>query len=141
MLQAHGTAVEADLQRFYGVDLRWLLDGSRRLSWRRLSVLLRHLPRDAATTQQMLGEVARWGTVEHLLAALLDAAHTGNWLAVRVAGGKAPKPTPVRRPGDVPDDDARTVIAPARPRTPDEIAAIFAAAGESTQLTVTDPRR
>lgn len=43
--------MEADLLRFYGVDVRdrWHPDRRRRLTLRRIHVLLRHLPHDAAT--------------------------------------------------------------------------------------------
>jgi len=53
--------VEADLLRFYGVDL---LDAHRgRLSRRRLRVLIQHLPRDAALVRALHGDEAEWGLI------------------------------------------------------------------------------
>jgi hypothetical protein len=46
LLRAHSDALEADLQRFYGVDLGDLWRG--RLSLRRLSALVRYLPPGSA---------------------------------------------------------------------------------------------
>lgn len=42
LLRDHADAVEADLQRFYGLDIA---DHPARLSTRRLLVLVRHIPR------------------------------------------------------------------------------------------------
>lgn len=61
--------MEADLQRWYGLDIRdrWHPDPFRRLTLRRISVLLRHLPPEAAVLRiDRTGPV--WGPVEGLLA-------------------------------------------------------------------------
>jgi hypothetical protein len=50
-LRAHPEAVEADLHRYYQIDLadHWRrVDGRRALSLRKLRVLIRHLPTDSA---------------------------------------------------------------------------------------------
>jgi len=52
----HAEALEADLLHHYGVDL---LDWHRgRLSTRRLSVLIRYLPRDSEVNRELHGEAA-----------------------------------------------------------------------------------
>jgi hypothetical protein len=116
--------VEADLLRFYGVDL---LDYHRgRLTARRLRVLIRHLPKDAALVRAVRGEDVDWGLTEHLLAAAVDQLAAGNWMfaAVHTAEGADPpeRPEPVPRPG-------LDVGAAAPAATPDQIAAFF---GQST---------
>jgi len=113
--------VEADLLRFYGVDL---LDYHRgRLTARRLRVLIQHLPRDAALVRAVHGEDAGWGLTEHLLAAAVDHLAAGNWMfaAVHTAedGDPPERPEPVRRPGlDVVDAGVPAA-------TPAQIAAFF----------------
>jgi hypothetical protein len=112
--------VEADLLRYYGVDL---LDRYRgRLSARRLRVLIEHLPRDAALVRALHGEDAQWGLPEHLLAATVDQLAVGNWLfasAHTPENGTAPeRPAPVARPGlDEPE--------PTESASPAELAAFF----------------
>jgi len=122
--------VEADLLRFYGVDL---LDYHRgRLSARRLRVLIQHLPREAALVRAVRGEAAEWGLAEHLLATAVDQLAAGNWLftAAHTAEDRDPpqRPEPVPRPGldgagaDTTGADS-TRADPAA--TPAEIAAFF----------------
>jgi hypothetical protein len=113
--------VEADLLRFYGVDL---LDYHRgRLTARRLRVLIRHLPRDAALVRAVRGEDVDWGLAEHLLAAAVDQLAAGNWMfaAAHTADGADPpeRPEPVPRPG--------VEVAP--PATPEQLTVFF---GQST---------
>lgn len=84
--------------RFYGVDLFDL--GSPWLSMRRLIVLLDHLPRESATVRAVVGDRARWGDTEHLLADLIDVAHWQMWQFSSAHSKKRPKrPKPIRRPG------------------------------------------
>lgn len=89
--------MEADLLRFYGLDLWAELTGPR-LRWGRLRVLLGHLPRDAATVRAQAGEQALWGPAEQLLALAVDALHVANWQRSdpKKAGNTPPKriPTP-----------------------------------------------
>ncbi|KOG89517.1 hypothetical protein [Streptomyces varsoviensis] len=82
-----------------------LLDWHRgRLSSRRLSVLVRQLPRDSAVNRELHGEVTEWGTAEHLLAAITDHLAAANWMTIAMNGeeGSDPPdyPEPVPRPGD-----------------------------------------
>lgn len=65
--------MEADLLRYYHVDLDDLWTG--RMTIRKFSVLVKHLPRDSATTSA-LDETARW-TIEAVLLADLYHAWTG----------------------------------------------------------------
>lgn len=114
--------MEADLLRFYGVDL---LDYHRgRLTPRRLRVLIRHLPREAALVRALRGEESEWGLTEHLLAAAVDQLAAGNWLfaTVHTPQDRDPpeRPEPVPRPGV---DTATEAEPPAA--TPAQIAAFF----------------
>jgi hypothetical protein len=95
LVERHGEAVEADLQRFYRIRLADLAAG--RLSWRRFGVLVRHLPLDSATALAVNGDAAAWGITEHLLAAAVDALNAANWQ--RAGDKKLPRPKPIPRPG------------------------------------------
>lgn len=111
--------MEADLLRYYGVDL---LDYHRgTLSARRVRVLIEHLPRDAALVRALHGETAEWGLTEHLLAATVDQLAVSNWLFVsanRDEHADPPeRPSPVPRPGI---EEEEPVAA-----SPDQIAAFF----------------
>lgn len=67
--------MESDLQRYFHVDYRdrWRFDdsGRRRLTLRRLSVLLRHLPPAASTVLATGG--SGWTLTDYLLADLFHA--------------------------------------------------------------------
>jgi hypothetical protein len=72
LLRQHAGAVEADLQRFYGIDYRdrWRRDGDgrRRLTLRRLFVLVRHLPEsDSAVAAELRKHRPYWSLEAHLL--------------------------------------------------------------------------
>jgi hypothetical protein len=72
VLRDHRDEVEADLQRFYGLDLAGLYRGELRL--RRLSVLLRLLPMDAATVRALTPADGRdWDVDTYLIADLYHA--------------------------------------------------------------------
>jgi hypothetical protein len=93
--------VEADLLRFYGVDL---LDHYRgRLTARRLRVLIQHLPVESALVRALHGEEAQWGLTEHLLASAVDQLAAGTWMFATVHtpedGSPPRRPEPVPRPG------------------------------------------
>jgi hypothetical protein len=99
VLAEHGEAIEADLLRWYHVDILDL--GTERLSWRRLNSLIRHLPRDSAFVRAMLDERARWGEAEHLLAAVVDAIQAGNWLLASAhSKHRVQRPKRILRPGE-----------------------------------------
>lgn len=66
----HEGAVEADLQRFYGIDYRdrWRYhDGRRVLTLRRLGVLIRHLPAESAVALIHRDHEPYWSVEAHLL--------------------------------------------------------------------------
>jgi hypothetical protein len=86
LLREHGDAVEADLQRFYRVDLAEFYRGE--LSVRRLSVLVDHLPHEAATTAARLGTEPGWSLATVLTADVFHALT-----------GKAHPARPAPRPG------------------------------------------
>jgi hypothetical protein len=95
LLAEHGEAIEADLQRFYGLPLSDLFNGS--LTPRRLAVLIRNLPNESATARDFHGEVLDWGQTEHLLALIADLLAEANW---QRQGDKAKQhPKPLTRPG------------------------------------------
>lgn len=68
-------AVEADLQRFYGVALADYWRGG--LSIRRLSVLIHHLPPESACARQLSRASTGWDVHAFLLSDLYHA-FTGN---------------------------------------------------------------
>lgn len=112
--------MEADLLRFYRVDL---LDYYRgRLSARRLRVLIRHLPREAALVRALHGDEADWGLTEHLLAGAVDELAVGNWLFVSANSDehaeRPERPRPVPRPGVEEEEEAVAT-------TPEQLAAFF----------------
>ena len=120
LLNEHGEAIEADLQRTYGVDLRDV--GTPDLTWRRLRVLIQHLPADSALSRSVHGDAVEWGASEHLLANIFDAISALVW-----QGGnpkKNPKPKPIPRPGDkrakkrrqLPPDEVRRRLVALRDR-------------------------
>ena len=86
--------MEADLDHFYGRDLRdlWRFDelGRRRLTLRMVYARLIHLPATSALAIDQNGGRAPWTMTDHLLADLwsLDAK--------QLAGKKAPKDHPGR---------------------------------------------
>lgn len=91
--------MEADLQRHYGLALGGLFTGE--LTWRRLGVLLRELPRDSATAKALYGPRVEWSDTEYLLAGVVDLLAQGNWMFARVnSKAKVAHPEPVRRPGE-----------------------------------------
>lgn len=71
LLEQHGEAVEADLERYYRRDLAEFFTGG--LSARKLLVLVRHLPHDSATVQAMVQDGADWTRDTVLLAGIFRA--------------------------------------------------------------------
>ncbi|MBP8535049.1 hypothetical protein [Streptomyces sp. MK37H] len=132
-MEEHAEALEADLLRYYGVDL---LDWHREaLSSRRLAVLVRHLPPDSAFVRAREGEAAEWGLTDHLLAAVVDHLAIANWMfasANRDEYADPPEaPAPVPRPGaeaadtsDGPPDGPAPAVADHTP-TAAELARFF----------------
>ncbi len=94
LLRRHGPAIEADLRRFYTVDLCDL--GTARLTWRRLWVLLESLPPESAFVRKLAGVAATWSTTDYLLAHLIDIEMVANWQ--RAGRKNSPRPKPFPRP-------------------------------------------
>ena len=65
------------------------------MSWRRLGVLIRHLPRGSALHREMDPEGVDWDVNAYLLANVIDIETTALW---QRGGGKGPRPKPMRRP-------------------------------------------
>ncbi|MEC4016405.1 hypothetical protein [Streptomyces sp. H27-D2] len=81
-----------------------LLDWHRgRLSSRRLSVLVAHLPPDSATLHELHGDSADWSVTDHLLAAVVDHLAEANWMFATVNRDEESEalefPVPILRPG------------------------------------------
>lgn len=94
LLREHGDALEADFQRYYGIDLVDLYKGT--LSPRKAQVLAMYLPPGAAVWQEA-GTDAAWDTTDYLLAEAVDALRTANWQR----SGKGQKPEPLPRPTEL----------------------------------------
>lgn len=90
-----------------GLRLRWLCDGTDRLNWRDLLVVVRESPRSSAVMRHFKPVESEWDTNSYLLAAAVDALHGANW---QRSGGTGKRPDPVPRPNDGP---ARPSIEPA----------------------------
>jgi hypothetical protein len=97
-LGEHWDALEADFQRFYGLDLGAACYGPRHLGARRLRALIAHLPPESAMARVM----GWWWTDQHEMAAqLIELTYVGAQAAVasvNVASAKKWKPQPVKYP-------------------------------------------
>lgn len=99
-MEEHAEALEADLLRYYGVDL---LDWHREtLSSRRLSVLVRHLPPESAFVRAREGEAAEWRLTDHLLAAVVDHLAIAHWMYASVNRDEYADPPEAPVPGPRP---------------------------------------
>lgn len=114
--------MEADLQRFYGIDYRdrWLRSGRivpdttrvrGDLTLRRVWVLVRHLPDDSAVADIHRGHKPRWSLEAHLLDDL-RMVWTGTEKKPATPHPQRPKPDTTRK--DSPE--RRRKIADARRR-------------------------
>ncbi len=111
------------------MDLRDLYRPGRKLTWRRLGVLIRHLPPESATktairnampeadTKQAVTSAdpsqGQWSQTEMLLALLVDSVRHLQYTLIRVNGGKGKPPDPIPRPGVKPKGkQARKPLSP-----------------------------
>ena len=104
-------AVEAELIKV-GLRLRWLCDGTDRLNWRDVQVVILEADQGSAIARCELGESAFWSVDTHLLAGVLDALNGANF---QRGGGRGKRPSPVPRPGEKPtaeptQDDSSTLF-------------------------------
>lgn len=115
MLREHPDAIEADLQRFYRVDYRdrWRSDerGLPRLTLRRIRVLVKHLPADAACVEVLNDGKQVWSRTDQLLDEIRRRLD-------RLGGVKRPKadPSRPRRTRKAPTPQRRRRFADARAR-------------------------
>lgn len=100
-----------------GLRLRWVGDGSGRVSWRDVIVIIRNAGQGTAIARHVHGEAAEWGAAEYLLAAAVDALNAANWQ--RSGDKHAKKPTPIPLPGVESHSRRETPVrggeAPAKP--------------------------
>lgn len=113
-MDKYGPAVEADLHQFYGLDLLDFFRG--RHSWRKLLNLIRQLPSRSLTTEAMANDdelaemiadqpmtdtgprVSEYTPEVARLDVLLDRVAELIAVTIQVAGGKAPRVRPAKRP-------------------------------------------
>lgn len=96
--EAFSLAVERELIGL-GLRLRWLADGTDRLSWRDFIVVVRECAADSPIMRWNDPEGFGWGVGEYLTAAAVDALHGANW---QRSGGKGKRPEPMPLPGRAP---------------------------------------
>lgn len=135
LLREHEWAVEADLQRFFGLDYRdrWRLDerGRPRLTLRRIAVLLlRHPPLEGAVAWLINDQRTPWRREHHQL----DDLRLLIWSVFAEKGAKPPidpdRPTGQRKGRDRNDPERLRKLADARRRAAERRRLI--AAGEIT---------
>lgn len=93
--EAFSLAVERELIGL-GLRLRWLADGTDRLSWRDFIVVVRECGNDSPIMRWHDPDGFGWGVGEYLTVAAVDALHGANW---QRSGGKGKRPEPMPRPG------------------------------------------
>lgn len=134
LIERDGEAIDADLQREYGLSLGDVVSG--RVTFRRLLTLMDGLPLDGTAVwrkrvRESAGKAsgkhapppAEWWTPERdLLAMIADGQAMRMWQA---GGNKGPKPRPIRRPGvssathstDMPQEQVRAALDAIGPRS------------------------
>lgn len=109
-------AIEADLQRYYGLDFVDLFVPGSGLTWRKLLVLVHHLPPESAVNTAIRNATpedvmaaqgakydpkrANWSSLESLIALLIDEVRNNTWVyAQSMSKSKIARPSPIPRPG------------------------------------------
>lgn len=95
----YGPAIESDLIDC-GLRLRWISDGTDRLTWRDLQVRLQTAGRDTRLFAAVNPELAEWTADTDLLTLILHTLQGANW---QRSGGKGPKPELLGRPSSARD--------------------------------------
>lgn len=91
-------AIEADLLRS-----GWTLaDVPSVVSWRAVLAMIRHAPREAATTRNIAPVASQWSQADYLLANLVDLLQLDVWFQTKNGRAGRKRPKPVRRPGEKP---------------------------------------
>lgn len=75
--------------------MRWLCDGTDRLNWRDLYIMIRRPPKGSMISKYVNEEHDAWTVDTYLLAVITDALRGANW---QRGGGQGDKPTPIPRP-------------------------------------------
>lgn len=94
LLAERGEALEADLQRYYGLDLADMWRG--KITPRKVAVLAIHLPPGAAIRRTGPDDL-HWSHESQVLVSLFDQIRHLSW---GLAGGQGRPPQPQERPGD-----------------------------------------
>lgn len=95
MLSGHLGAVEADLFRYYNLDLRELL---RAEEFKRIWRLVENLPAGCALYKSLFAEEAPWTEEGYLLANVIDTLQNANWQRMGKKANKSNQPKPFPRP-------------------------------------------
>lgn len=113
---AYPEEVECDLQRYYGLDFVDLFRPGTSLTWRKLLVLLHHLPPESALNTAMRNDapeaelakgsaksdpaLGSWSAMESMMASLIDEVRLNTWVYIQAHSEQSvQKPEPIRRPG------------------------------------------
>jgi hypothetical protein len=108
--------IEADLQRYYGLDFVDLFVKGSRLTWRKLLILVHHLPPESAVNTAIRNQtpdsimarngskldpaMSSWSALESLIALLIDEVRQQTWAYIQMRSDKRiPRPASVPRPG------------------------------------------
>lgn len=114
--------MEADFQRYYGLDLRRAIWGTERIGLRRLNVLIAQLPHDARLYRTTDGQ--QWGINEELAAQTLEVLfmHLQVFVAANSKRRRKPKLERIPRPEYVLSSQTKRRHRP-RPATYEEVVA------------------
>lgn len=109
---AHYVAVEGELIR-RGLRIRDL--GSGRFTWSDLKAVI-YTADPGSHLAAVLG--APWGVADYMMANVIDLLNAGNWQ--RGGNKSAPKPKPIKRPGEEDNSVKRFGADPIAPEAFDE---------------------
>ena len=92
-------AIERDLIGL-GLRLRWLCDGTDRINWRDLHVIVMESDTDSRLIAVLQPDFRGWDVHTYLLAEAVDALVAGNWQRGNGKRHEIPKPLPRPKPVD-----------------------------------------
>lgn len=87
-------ALESDLIKI-GARLRWVGDGTDRITWRDIQVMIRYADPDSMLGRALDGRMTDWSFSQHLMAGIFDTTQAIVW---QNSSGKGPRPKPLPRP-------------------------------------------